>query len=182
MTKKKKAIAISKKTEIFPAAQVSGAKSLKQVFAEWKKRGLEPVEVARADTIQRIIIEHDPLDGKLTWKTQGPMDGLMTQLLSINALVLMPSLVVGDAAVSIAEYFTTGKGKVDLGTGTAAVMVGFQDGRLVLDWTPKDAPLAAKKLLAAALLFMIAKDAGLPLENLLKAMGWKPPVDRKRKK
>lgn len=149
-------------------AQVPGATSLNQVFAQWKKRGLEPVEVARADTIQRITIEHDPLDGKLTWKTSGPMDGLMTQLLTVNALVLMPSLVVGDAAVSIAEYFTTGKGRIDLGTGTAAVMIGFQDGKLVLDWTPKDAPIAAKKLLAAALLFMIAKDAGLPIERLLK--------------
>ncbi|MBI3385760.1 hypothetical protein HY031_01600 [Candidatus Gottesmanbacteria bacterium] len=132
---------------------------------------MEPVEVARADTIQRITIEHDPLDGKLTWKTSGPMDGLMAQLLAVNAAVLMPSIIVGDAAVSIAQYFTTGKGRVDLGTGTAAVMIGFQDGKLVLDWTPKDAPIAAKKLLAAALLFMIAKDAGLPMERLLKSFG-----------
>lgn len=171
---KKKAIAVSKKQGMFPMAQVPGATSLNQVFAQWKKRGLEPVEVSRAETIQRITIEHDPLDGKLTWKTEGPMDGLMTQLLTVNALILMPSLIVADAAVSIAEYFTTGAGRIDLGTGTAAVMIGFQDGKLVLDWTPKDAPIAAKKLLAAALLFMIAKDAGLPLEKLLKSLGWKP--------
>jgi hypothetical protein len=179
---KKKALAVSKKPELFPAAQAPGATSLKDVFAQWKRRGLEPVEVTRAETIQRITIEHDPLDGKLTWKTSGPMDGLMTQLITVNALMLMPSLIVADAAVSIAGYFTTGKGRVDLGTGTAAVMIGFENGKLVLDWQPKDAPIAAKKLLAAALLFMIAKDAGLPMENLLKSLGWKPAVDRKRKK
>lgn len=171
--KPKKVIAVSQRQKLFPAAQVPGATSLKQVFAAWKKRGLEPVDVARADTLQRITIEHDPLDGKLTWKTQGPMDGLMAQLLAVNALVLMPSLIVADSAVSIAQYFTTGKGRIDLGTGTAAVMIGFENGKLVLDWQPKDAPVAAKKLLAAALLFMIAKDAGLPLENLLKSLGWK---------
>lgn len=110
------------------------------------------------------------------------MDGLMTQLLTVNALMLMPSLIVADAATSIAGYFTTGKGRIDLGTGTAAVMIGFENGKLVLDWTPKDAPIAAKKLLAAALLFMIAKDARLPMENLLESLGWKPTVDRKRKK
>src|SRR3990167_7458340 len=137
--KKKKAIAISQKSGLFPAAQVPGAASLKQVFAQWKKRGLEPVEVSRAETVQRIVIEHDPLDGQLKWTTSGNMDGLMAQLLTVNAAVLMPSIIVGDAAVSIAEYFTTGKGRVDLGTGTAAVMIGFQDGKLVLDWTPKDA-------------------------------------------
>lgn len=169
----KKHLIRRKPGELFPAAQVPRAKSLAQVFEEWKKRGLEPVDVARADTIQRITIEHDPLDGKLTWKTQGPMDGLMTQLLTVNALMLMPSLIVADAAVSIAGYFTTGPGKVDLGTGTAAVMIGFENGKLVLDWQPKDAPVAAKKLLAAALLFMIAKDAGLPMENLLNALGGK---------
>ena len=163
---------ITKKQNLFPTAQVPGATSLNQVFAQWKKRGLEPVEVTRDQTVQRIIIEHDPLDGKLTWKTEGPMDGLMTQLLTVNALVLMPSVIVGDAAVSIAQYFTSGKGRIDLGTGTAAVMIGFENGKLVLDWTPKDAPIAAKKLLAAALLFMIARDGGLPLAEILGSLGW----------
>lgn len=166
---KKKAIAVSKKPDLFPMAQVPGATSLNQVFAQWKKRELKPVEVTRAETIQRITIEHDPLKGELKWETQGPLDGLIATEIITNAAFLMPAILTADGAFSIAEYFTKGAGQLDL--GTAAVMVGFQNGKLVLDWTPKDAPIAAKKLLAAAMLFMIAKDAGLPMENLLKSLG-----------
>ncbi|MBI4999672.1 hypothetical protein HZB97_02800 [Candidatus Gottesmanbacteria bacterium] len=59
----KKTGAVARKAvgELFPSAQVPGAKSLKQVFTQWKKRGLEPVEVSREATIQRIEITHDPL-------------------------------------------------------------------------------------------------------------------------
>lgn len=48
----KKAIITAKKQELFPSAQVPKATSLDQVFSEWKKRGLEPVEVTRAETVQ----------------------------------------------------------------------------------------------------------------------------------
>lgn len=178
----KKHLVRRKAGELFPAAQVPGAKSLAEVFAAWKKRGLKPVEITEGEQLQRIIITHDPLKGELKWETRGPLDGLMATEMIANAAFLMPAILTAEAAFSIAEYFTRGAGKLDLGTGTAAVMIGFQDGKLVLDWTPKDAPIAAKKLLAAALLFMIAKDAGLPLENLLKSLGWRPSVDSKRKK
>ncbi len=157
--------------ELFPHAQVPGAKSLQEVFDEWKRRGIKPVEITEGEQLQRIVITHDPIKGELKWETKGPMDGLMASLLTLNATMLMPAIVTADAALSIAEYFTRGPGQLDLGTGTAAVMIGFQDGRLVLDWTPKNAPIAAKKLLATALLFMIAKDAGLPIERLLKLFG-----------
>lgn len=164
---KKKAIITAKKPELFPAAQVPGATSLNQVFAQWKKRGLKPVEITDGDQLQRITITHDPLKGKLKWETQGSLDGLIATEIITNAAFLMPAILTAEGAFSIAEYFTKGPGQLDLGTGTAAVMIGFQNGKLVLDWTPKDAPIAAKKLLAAALLFMIAKDAGLPLEKIL---------------
>ena len=87
-----------------------------------------------------------------------------------KAAFLMPSVVVGDAAQSIAEYFTIGDGQIDLGSGEAAVMIAFKDGKLAIDWEPRDAPIAAKKLLAVALLRMIAEDAGLPIEKLFRAL------------
>ncbi len=158
--------------EIFPVTQVPGTQPLAEVFMQWKKRGLEPVEVTRESVLQRIEITHDPLEGKLTWKSSGNMDGLGTVLMALEATCLMPAFVVADAAFSICDYFTRGDGQLDLGTGEAAVMVAFKDGRLALDWQPKDAPIAAKKLLASALIFMLAKDAGLPLEKLLRAFGW----------
>lgn len=155
----------------FPTAQVDGAVSLAAVLEAWKERGLEPVDIARSDTVQKITIEHDPLDGKLTWSVTGNMDGLMAQLLAVNALVLMPSLIVGDAVMSIAEYFTTGAGRIDLGTGEAAVVIAFKEGRLSMDSMPKDNPIAVRKLMAAALLYLLAQDNGNPTERFLKAFG-----------
>lgn len=157
--------------ELFPTAQAAGALTESDVFARWRERGMEPVEVTPEQTIQRIVIEHNTLTGELKWTCSPNMDGLMAILNATRTAVLMPSLLVGDAAMSLCEYFTSGAGQLDLGTGKAAVVIGFDNGRMVLDWQPKDAPIAAKKLLAAALIFMVAKDAGLPIERLMKAMG-----------
>lgn len=144
---------------------------LPEVLAEWRARGLTPTEITDGEQLQRITITHDPLRGQLKWETKGPLDGLIATELIADAALLMPAVVVGDAAVSIAEYFTRDEGRLDLGTGQATVIVAFSNGRLALDWQPKEAPIAAKKLLAAALLYLVARDAGLPLENLLRALG-----------
>ena len=99
------------------------------------------------------------------------MDGLIACEMITNAAFLMPAILVVDGAMSIAEYFTNGVGQLDLGTGEAAVMIAFKNGRLAIDWTPKEAPaptIAAKKLLAIALLRLIAEDAGLPMERLMR--------------
>jgi len=153
----------------FPTAQAPGATTLAEVLETWRARGLQPVEITEGEQLQRIIITHDPLRGELKWETQGPMDGLIATEVATNAMLLMPAILVAEGAFSIAEYFTRGPGKLDLGTGQAGVVVGFKDGRLSLAYDPPDAPIAAKKLLAAALLFMVTRDAGLPLEKLLSA-------------
>lgn len=155
----------------YPTAHVPGAQSLGDVFAEWQERGFTPVEVTRDQVLQRIEIIHDPLKGELTWKTSGSLDGLGMTLLATQATMLMPAILTADGAMSICEYFTRGQGQLDLGTGEAAVMVAFKDGRLALDWQPKETPIAAKKLLAAALLFLLARDAGLPIERLAESLG-----------
>src|SRR3990167_7776098 len=110
--------AIEPRRELFPASQVAGATSVADVLAAWKEQGLEPQDVARADTLQRISIEHDPLDGKLKWTTSGPMDGMMAILLAVQT------------AISMGEYFLQGAGRVDMPSGEAAVVIAFKDGRL----------------------------------------------------
>ena len=155
----------------FSTALATGALTESDVFAQWRGRGLEPVEVTPEQTIQRIVIEHHTLTGELRWTCSPNMDGLMAILNATRTALLIPSLLVGDAAMSLCEYFTSGAGQLDLGSGKAVVVIGFDNGRLALDWQPKDSPIAAKKLLAAALIFMVAKDAGLPIERLMSAMG-----------
>ncbi len=157
--------------EAFPNAMVPGAQTMSDVLAVWKLCGLKPVQITDGDQLQRITLTHDPLRGELKWETQGPLDGLLATEMIANAALLMPAIITADGALSIAEYFTRGPGQLDLGTGEAGVVVVFKEGRMALDWEPKDAPIAAKKLLAAALLFMVARDAGLPIERLLAALG-----------
>ena len=152
--------AVEPRREMFPMAQVEGATDIAQVLAAWKERGLEPQDVSRADTIQRITIEHDPLDGKLSWKSSGPMDALMTIWLAVNA------------AISIGDYFTNGAGRADMPTGEAAVVIAFKDGRLSIDTLPKDEPLAAEKLLTSVLAYLWAKNNGHPVERFLRVFGW----------
>jgi len=120
-----------------------------------------------AETVQRIVITHDPLNGQLKWTISPNMDGLMATLLATNTLALMPALVVADAAVSIAEYFTTGEGRADLGTGEAAVMIAFRNGRLAVDSLPANNKTALRKLLATTLMALLAADDGHPLEGVL---------------
>ena len=164
--------AVEPRRELFPMAQVPGATTLAEVEQAWKAAGLKMEEASRADLLQRIEIIHDPLDGKITVNTHGPQSGAMVQLLIINALVLMPSIIVADAAMNMLEYFTTGPGKIDMEAGEAKVIVGFKDGRLVLGFDPPDKQIAAEKLLARALLYLFAKNNGLPLERFLRAFGW----------
>ncbi len=154
--------------EEFPLAQVPSATSLEEVFAAWKERGLKPVELTQEETVQRIVIEHDPLKGKLKWTASPNMDGMGVVLHAAEATILMPAVVTAEGAVSIAEYFLRGEGKIDLGTGSAAVMLAFKDGRLAIDYEPKtNGDVAAKKMLAAAFLSLVAKDAGIPIENII---------------
>ncbi len=154
----------------YPMAQVPNAQSSTDVLAEWKRRGFTWQELTREQALQTILIEHDPLDGKMVITPSKNMDGLLIILHAAEAAFLVPAVLVADAAQSIAEYFTVGKGQVDLGTGEAMVVVVFKDGRLAVDFEPRDAPIAAKKLLAVALLRMIAQDAGLPIQNLFGAL------------
>ncbi len=155
----------------FPLAQVPGATSVEEVFSAWKNRGFKPIEITQEAAIQRIEITHDPLKGELNWKSSNNMDGLGVILIATQALCLMPSIIVADAAFSICEYFTRGEGQLDLGTGEAMVIIAFKEGRLALEWQPKDSPVAAKKLLASALIYMLSKDAGLPLDKLFTSLG-----------
>ncbi len=157
----------------FPLAQVPSATSLEEVFAAWKERGLKPVELTQEETTQRIVIEHDPLRGNLKWTSSPNMEGMGVILHAAETTVLMPAVVTAEGAVSITEYFLRGQGKIDLGTGSAAVMLAFKDGRLAIDYQPKDSPIAAKKLLAAAFISLIAKDAGIPIENILVTLSGK---------
>lgn len=166
--------AIAPVEERFPTAMVEGATSLPEVFRAWKERwGLEPKEVTAEQVLQRVTLVHDPLKGELTWKTEN-LDGLGAMLQAVEATVLMPCVITAEGALSIAQYFTQGPGRLDIGTGEAGLIIGFRDGRLVWDWQPKDVPcpkIVAKKLLAALLLSMIAEDTGLPIERILKAFG-----------
>ena len=152
--------AIEPRRELFPAAQVAGATSVADVLAAWKERGLEPQDIARADTLQRISIEHDPLDGQLKWTTSGPMDALMAIWLAVNA------------AISIGEYFSNGAGRVDMPSSEAAIVIAFKDGRLSFDSLPKDNQLAAEKLLTNVLAYLWSKNNGNPVERFVKAFGW----------
>ena len=154
--------AIEPHRELFPAAQVAGATSVADVLAAWKERGLEPQEVSRADILQWIKIEHDPLDGKLKWTTSGLMDGMMAILLAVQT------------AISMGEYFLQGAGRVDMPSGEAAVVIAFRDGRLSFDITPKDNQLAAEKLVAALLAYWWAKTNGHPLDQFMGAFGYAP--------
>jgi hypothetical protein len=151
--------------ERFPSAQVQGARSLQEVLDAWEKRGLNPVELTTEETIQRITIEHDPLNGKLTWTISRNMDGLMATLIATNTLVLMPSLIVSETVKSIATYFVEGEGRGDLGSGEAMVLIAFKDGRLVIDSMPKDNKIAIRKLLAATLITLLAQDNRNPIEE-----------------
>ena len=164
--------AIEPRRELFPHAGVPGVISLAEIEAAWTARGLKMQEANRADLLQRIEIVHDPLDGQITVNTHGPQSSAMVQLLMINAIVMMPCLIVADATMSMLEYFTTGPGKIDMETGEAKVFIGFKDGRLVVGIDPPDNQLAAEKLLGRALLYLLAKSNGLPLERFLKAFGW----------
>lgn len=157
----------------FPNAMVPKAKTELSVYSWWKKKwGLEPKEITREEALQEVRIVHDPLKGEITWTTKN-LDGLGTILQTVEATVLMPALISADAAISICEYFTQGQGQLDLGTGEGGVVVALKDGKLKIDWAPKDVPaptVAAKKLLAVALLYLISKDAGLPIENILRVI------------
>ena len=154
--------------ERFPFCNVLGITNLQEFTEYCKANNLAPTQLTREETQQRITITHDPLEGKLHWEITPNMDGLMATLIAGEALFLMPSLVVGDAVASIAEYFTQGKGHIDLGTGEAFVAVGFKDGKLSIQFEPHDKPIALKKLLMAALLSVLASDAGMPMENIWK--------------
>ena len=159
---------LAEKQEVYPTALVPGAKSLSEVFQKWKEKGFHPTEITKGEQLQKIVITHDPLKGELKWETFGPLDGLMATEMIANAMLLMPALLVGETAFSVAEYFTTGPGRIDLGSGQAMVLIALKDGKLSIDWNPKENTIVAKKLLASALLYLIAKDAGLPLEKILR--------------
>ena len=152
--------------EIYPAPAAAvvvvapEAVSLAEMIEEWKDRGLEPVEVARADTLQQIVIVNDPLDGTLTWKSSGPMDALQTVWLVVTA------------AVSMGQYFTAGPGRVDMPTGECFMVIGFKDGRLSIQAHPQGGQLAVEKLLATVLAYFWEKNNGRPVERFLRAFGW----------
>jgi hypothetical protein len=162
---------LEKVAERFPMAQVSGAQSLAEIDAQWKERGYIGRLLTKEQTIQRIVIERDPIEGKLTWTISPNQDGLLAVLNATSAAYLMPCVVVGDVAQSIAEYFCVGDGRVDIGSGKAVVIVAFKDGKLAIDFEPRGAPIAAKKLLAIALLRLLAEDAGLPIDKIMQAIG-----------
>ena len=155
------AFAVEPFREMFPHAGVPGASDFNQVLQVWKEKwGLEPHDVARADTLQSIDIVHDPLDGKLTWNKRGPMDGLMTIWLAVSA------------AISIGEYFSNGAGRIDMPSGEAAVGIVYKDGRLSFDSQPKGNQLALEELLTSLLRYFWAKQNGNPVERFLQAFGW----------
>jgi len=157
----------------YPMAQIPNALTTEEVVTAWREKGFAPQQISDTEALQTITITNDPLHAKLSWQASANLDGLGITLHATEATLLMQSVITAEGAQSICEYFTKGDGRIDLGTGEAMVLVAFKNGRLALDWNPKDAPIAAKKLLANALLYMIAKDAGLPLENLLTAFGWR---------
>lgn len=164
---------LQKTRERFPFAQVPGALTADDVFKAWRERGFEPQEMSDSDILQTIKIINDPVRGTMQWSASKNLDGLGIIANTLKAVLSMQAIITAECAQSVCEYFTKGEGRIDLGTGEAMVLIVFKNGRLALDWNPKDAPIAAKKLLASALLYMIAEDAGLPLENLLNAFGWK---------
>ena len=151
--------AVEPRREMFPHAGVSGAQDFQTVIAAWEADGRKVTEVSRADTLQQIVTTHDPLDGKLTWKSSGPMDALMTIWLAVNA------------AISIGEYFTQGAGRVDMPTGEVVIIMGFKDGKLSIA-QPTGNQLAAEELLTTVLAYFWAKNNGNPVERFLRAFGW----------
>ncbi len=155
-------------TERYPFAQVQGAQSMQDVLEAWKERGWKPVQLSIDDLIQTVKISLNPKNGDLSWECSANMvDGLMATLLATEATFLMPSLVTAEGAISLAEYFARGEGRPDLGTGEAMVIIGFKDGKLKIDWEPKDRPIACKKLLAMALMCLLISDTQkLPMERI----------------
>ena len=163
--------------EAFPTAMVPGAKSLPDVVRGWKDQwNFVPKEMSEEDIIQRIVIEFDPrLDpitgvGKISWTPSKNMDGLGQMLVTTEAWLSMPSIIVEDALLSMIDYYLSSEGRIEIGTGQAAVIIGFEDGRLFSDSHPKDVPVpetAEKKLLVARLLYLLARAQGKPAEQIM---------------
>lgn len=158
-------------TEAFPAAMVKGARSHLDVIKGWKEKwNFVPKEMSEEDIIQRIVIEFNPLTGEVSWTPSKNMDGLGQMLTTMEAWLSMPSIIIGDAMLSMIQYYLSSKGRIKVGTGRAAVIIGFEDGRLFSDSHPKNVPvpeISEKKLLVARLLYLLARAQGLPAEQIL---------------
>ena len=163
--------AIAPVQEAFPTSMVPGAKSLPDVLRGWKDQwNFVPKEMSEEDIIQRIVIEYDPLKGTISWIPSKNMDGLGQMLTTMEAWLSMPSIIVGDALLNMIGYYLSSEGRIEIGTGQAAVIIGFEDGRLFSDSHPKDVPvpeIAEKKLLVGRLLYLLAKSQNLPGEQIL---------------
>ena len=98
------------------------------------------------------------------------MDGLGQMSTVMEAFISMPCVLVGDALLSMIEYYLSSEGRIEIGTGRAGLFIGFDDGRLVSDSEPKEVPVSEvveMKLLTARLLYLMAKAKGLPAEQIL---------------
>ena len=163
--------AIAPIQEAFPAAMIPGAKSLPAVLHGWKEKwNFVPQEMSEEDIIQRIVIEFNPLKGEISWTPSKNMDGLGQMLTTMEAWLSMPSIIVGDALLSMIDYYLSSEGRIEVGTGQAAVIIGFDNGRLFSDSHPKNVPvpeIAEKKLLIARLLYLLARAQGKPAEQIM---------------
>ncbi len=136
-------------------------------FELWcAENGLKTQEVTRKEAMQRIIINHDPLDGEMSWKTE--------QVTGLAAMGIM-----AQAFISMYEEFSQGSMRVDLGTGSAKIAVVFEDGQMRIVSDNND--IAVRRILAMALAYYIAKGKQQPLDGFAKAFGWNKNSKKKGK-
>lgn len=129
---------IVKSIEEFPTAFVPGAGKLSDVFAEWKRRGLVPQEVTAEELRQTITIEHDTLNGKITYRRDGA-DALQTIALLWDAIRL----------IARHELFSNVRPK--LNSGNAAIAISLDGNKITAIHDPPHDPVVLSGLLLADL-------------------------------
>ena len=164
---------IAPSKERLPFCNVPGVTDLAGFMEYCQQHNLTPTQVTQDEILHRVSATLDLKTGIIKgWEISPNFpDGMMACLVAGEAVFLLPSLVMASAAMSLVEYFTKGEGHIDLGSGEAFVAIGFKDGKLSIQFEPHDKPIALKKLLMAALLSVLASDAGMPMEKIWKLFG-----------